>query len=138
MWHESSIQLLRRDNGDVVIEVLHIANTIWTRFVGLQFKRALPTGHALLIVPCSSIHTIRVRFAIDVFFLSDQGEVTEVHRDVRPWRFALPSRKAFAVLETTAGEIDLEEGTQVVMNGFADSEAKSLPQCLLPVQGDEE
>ena len=138
MWHDSSFKLVRKDNGAVIIDVLHVANTIWTRFVGLQFKRTLPTGHGLLIVPCSSIHTICVRFAIDVFFLSDQGEVTEIHRNIRPWRFAIPSKRSFAVLETAAGEIDLEEGTKVVMDGFTESDLKSLPKCLLPIQGDEE
>ena len=30
-----------------------------------------------------------VRFAIDVLFLSEEGIVTEVRRDVHPWRVVL-------------------------------------------------
>ena len=114
-------RLLRADSGTPVVDVLQVAASTWTRFLGLQFRRPLPPGHGLLIVPCSSIHTICVRFAIDVFFLSEEGIVEEVRRDVHPWRLVLPSRPAHAVLEMAAGSRDVEPGTAITIDPCGDT-----------------
>lgn len=112
--------LIRSDTGATVVEALRAATNLWTRFVGLQFREAIPPTHGLLIVPCSSIHTMFVRFALDVFFLSNDGTVTEVHRNVRPWRIAIPKVGSHAVLETTAGALDLDSGTRIAIDLPAD------------------
>ena len=57
-----------------------------------------------------------VRFRIDVFFLSDQGIVTEIRRDVHPWRIAVPRRAAHAVLELAAGSLDITPGTPLAID----------------------
>lgn len=114
-------RLLREDTGAPVVDVLHLAMSIWSRFVGLQFRRTLPPSHGLLIVPCSSIHTMFVRFAIDVAFLSDEGIVTEIRKNMRPWRIAVASRAAHAVLEMAAGNSDLEPGIRLTIDAPADT-----------------
>jgi uncharacterized membrane protein (UPF0127 family) len=119
-------RLIRADNGNTVVEVVRAATNIWSRFVGLQFRSALPKNQGLLIVPCSSIHTMFVRFALDVFFLAKDGTVIEVHRDVRPWKIAMPKQRSHAVLETTAGALDLEAGTQIAIESPADQLQSSL------------
>ena len=116
-----------------MVEVLLTATNVWSRFVGLQFRRQLPVNYGLLIVPCSSIHTMFVRFALDVFFLSPEGTVTEVRRDVRPWKIALPKQKSHAVLETTAGALDLESGTQLCIG----SQSNQLPSSLSFLAGEQ-
>ena len=88
--------------GDAVI---HEANTIPARLVGLALLRSLPSGHALLILDCRSVHTFGMRFRIDVAFLDGAGHAIRVARAVPPRR-VLFSRASFAVLETPAGEID--------------------------------
>ena len=130
----TSFNLVRTDTGATVVDRLHVATTIWSRFVGLQFRRSLPTAEGMLIAPCSSIHTMFVRFALDVFFLSKEGTVTDVRRDVRPWRVALPKQKSHAVLETTAGAIELEAGTKLCIP----SNATQLPSTLRFLAGSEE
>lgn len=121
-----TLRLVRTDTGATIVEVLQAATNIWSRFLGLQFRSALPPAQGLLIVPCSSIHTMFVRFALDVFFLSEDGTVTEVRRDVRPWKIAIPKQRSHAVLETTAGTLDLEPGTQVAIESPADQLQSSL------------
>ncbi|HAA49358.1 MAG TPA: DUF192 domain-containing protein [Planctomycetaceae bacterium] len=108
-----SFRLRRVDTGTVLVDVLHVASTIWSRFCGLQLRRPLPPGHGMLLVPCRSIHTMFVRFAIDVLFLSEEGVVNEVRRDVRPWRVVVPRHPVHAVLEMAAGSVDVETGTAV-------------------------
>jgi len=56
----------------------------------------------LLIEPCSSVHMIAMRFAIDVAFVDCDGRVLRVVENLKPWRIAAcnGSRK---VLELAAG-----------------------------------
>lgn len=83
--------------------VVHEATTADARLLGLALLRRLPHGHALLVPHCRSVHTFGMRFRIDVVFLDDRGRVLRVDRRV-PRRRLLFCRRAFAVLETRAGE----------------------------------
>ncbi|MGW7576413.1 DUF192 domain-containing protein [Streptomyces sp. NPDC054765] len=57
---------------------------------------------ALLLTPASSVHTVRMRFAIDVAYLSRDFTVLAV-RTMRPGRLGLPRPRARHVLEAEAG-----------------------------------
>ena len=85
--------------------VIHEARTLAARLLGLAFLRAVPDDHALLIPACRSVHTVGMRFAIDVAFLDARGRPLRVVRAVPPRR-VLVCRTAFAVLEARAGEIE--------------------------------
>jgi uncharacterized membrane protein (UPF0127 family) len=76
------------------------------RLLGLAFVRPyqLPSGHALLLAPCSSIHTFGMRFPIDVAFADEVGEVLRVVRDVAASRVTRCPRAAVAI-EAHAGEL---------------------------------
>lgn len=78
------------------------ARRFWQRAIGLLGRRALAADEALLIRPCSSIHTFGMRFAIDVVFLDRAGVVLALHPALPPWRTAR-CRGAQAVLELAAG-----------------------------------
>jgi uncharacterized membrane protein (UPF0127 family) len=84
--------------------VIHEANTLASRFLGLAWLRRMPSGHALLIPDCRSVHTFGMRFAIDVAFLDERGRPIRIERAV-PRRRVFVCRGAFAVLEAPAGEI---------------------------------
>jgi uncharacterized membrane protein (UPF0127 family) len=88
-------------SGDAVI---HEANTLRSRLLGLALLASMPSGHALLIPDCRSVHTFGMRFPIDVAFLDDAGRPIRVERAVDPRR-VLVCRGAFAVIEAPAGEI---------------------------------
>jgi uncharacterized membrane protein (UPF0127 family) len=79
------------------------ASTLRSRLLGLAFVRELDPRAALLLRPCSSVHTFGMRFAIDVVFLDEDGRVLDVRHHVRPGRVAR-RRGAAAALETRAGE----------------------------------
>jgi uncharacterized protein len=77
-----------------------------SRLLGLAFVRPheLPSGHALLLKPCSSIHTFGMHFPIDVAFADEDGTVLRVIRDVSGRRVTRCPRAAIA-LEAHAGEL---------------------------------
>jgi uncharacterized membrane protein (UPF0127 family) len=122
---------LETTDGRCVVEQLEIAASFWTRLCGLQFRRHLPVGRALLIAPCPSIHTCCVRFPLDAAFLDRQGRVVEFRRNVRPWRVAVPRAPAYAVLEAESGWLTLEVGESVRISG---GNAAHLPRAVRPLQ----
>lgn len=69
---------------------------------GLLGRTSLPHGHALVIAPCSSIHTFFMKFPIDVIYTRKTGEVMKIRRAVPAWRLSA-GIGAFAVVEMAAG-----------------------------------
>ena len=69
---------------------------------GLLGRDKLDEGAALIIAPCSSIHTFFMRFAIDAVFLDRDFRVLAIDRALGPGRIA-GRRGARAVLELPAG-----------------------------------
>jgi uncharacterized membrane protein (UPF0127 family) len=103
-------KLLNRATGAVVAETLEVADSFLTRLRGLQFRSALPPGHALLLVPCSSVHTHWMRFPIDVVMVSNEAEVVEIHENVRPWKMLGGAKKTHAVIEFPAKTAGVAQG----------------------------
>lgn len=106
----TNLTLLERTTGHVVVERLELAAGYWSRLAGLQFRASLPPGRGLLLVPCGSVHTMCMRFAIDVVALDRTGRVLAVRRQVRPWRVAPAPRHTHAVLELPADSAWLRPG----------------------------
>lgn len=90
-----------RTRQSFVATELAVANTHWTRLRGLmgtvpgQFR----LGHGLWIVPCHGVHTIAMRFPIDVVYLSADKTVIHLEENVKPWRITPVLMEAATVLE---------------------------------------
>ena len=84
---------------------VHVARRPGERRRGLSGLDDLAPGHALHIPRCRAVHTFRMRFALDLVWLSRDGEVVRVDRQVpaRRHRWCL---QAGSVVETRAGEAD--------------------------------
>ena len=104
---ESGVQhQLRNDRtGEVLARQLEGAFRLNARRRGLLGRTTFAPGAALLIAPCSSIHTWGMRFPIDVLFVSRSGRIRKIVSRVPPWRvvFGIGS---FAVIELPAGAVD--------------------------------
>ncbi|MBC3927420.1 DUF192 domain-containing protein [Undibacterium sp. CY21W] len=106
----------------IAISDLHIdvAGNFFQRFLGLMGRRSLHDDRALLIVPCSDIHTAFMRFPIDVVFIDRDGYIIKIVHRLRPWRFAL-ARQAYACLELNSGAAEryqLQTGQSLLRNGM--------------------
>ena len=80
-----------------------MANTWLSRLVGLLNRSGLPDDEALVLMPCASIHTLWMRFSIDVVFLDEAGVVLGVRENLRPFRFCIAPKGTQAVLELASG-----------------------------------
>lgn len=73
------------------------------RMRGLLARTPLAAGECMLLDHCNAIHTIGMRYAIDVVFLDPAGRVVRVVPALPPHRMSV-CRPARAVLELAAGE----------------------------------
>lgn len=85
------------------IKEIEVARGFWSRFRGWMGRNPHP-GTALLIYPCSSIHTFFMRVPIDVVFLDQEGRVIMIIEGLMPWRVSPLVREAAAVLEMLEGQ----------------------------------
>jgi uncharacterized membrane protein (UPF0127 family) len=83
-----------------------VADKLLKRMKGLLGKRELPSGEALWIKPCMSVHTIGMGFPIDVLFLNKTNQVVALKKNLFPNRLTRLYPKAVSVLELPAGTID--------------------------------
>jgi len=98
------ILLLRCPSGEVV--EAWVATTFGSRLLGLAVVGELPRGRALLIPRCRSIHTLGMRFAIDVVFLR-RSVAVEVRAHVGPGQLVRsPKTAGVSALEIGAGEAE--------------------------------
>ena len=79
-----------------------IADTSKTRKIGLLKHTKLEPGEGLWITPCEAVHTIGMKFPIDVLFLNKQRRVVKIRHDMGKWRLA-GSLRAHSVLELPSG-----------------------------------
>lgn len=81
------------------------ARNCFSRMRGLLGRRDLPVGTALLISPCSAIHTVGMKFPIDVRFYNRSGDCVREILNVPPGRFWVGGGwRATCVLECGAGD----------------------------------
>lgn len=92
--------------GEVCVlpHVLRTTNA-WDRLRGLLGRPQLQAGEALLIDRCPSVHTMGMRYPLDLAFLDGDYRLLKQVRALKPMRWAGCSR-ASATLELAPGELD--------------------------------
>jgi uncharacterized membrane protein (UPF0127 family) len=86
-----------------VLATTEVADSYTERMRGLSGRSGF--DGALLLPGARAVHTMGMRFAIDVAFLDRNLKVLElVH--VRPWRLTLPRVRARCVLEAEGGAFE--------------------------------
>ena len=102
------LRIRNRSKGTVLAECADIADTSEKRRTGLLKHAKLGPGEGLWIAPCEAVHTIGMKFPIDVVFLSKKKKVLKIRREMKKWRMSVCLR-GHSVLELPAGMCDLAE-----------------------------
>jgi len=99
------VAVLNQTKNSVLGERVRVAETTLSRMVGLLGQSGLDPGTGLLIVPTQAIHTVAMRFAIDVVFLDRESRVVHLQPAMKPYRLSGVHWKARSVLELPVGVI---------------------------------
>ena len=98
------ILVRNQTRGTVLGEAVELADTSAKRRTGLLKHERLEPGAGLWIVPCESVHTFFMRFAIDLVYLDRKHQVKKVRSAVGPWRVSA-CFLAHSVIELPAGTV---------------------------------
>ncbi len=139
MRRSREVEVANVTRGTVLGSEIRIADTAWSRLIGLLADSGLRPGSGLLIEPSSGVHTFGMRFPIDVVALDRSLCVRGVWESLRPSRIAAVGLKTHKVLELPVGSIR-ESGTQVndqlvlqdpgTIRGLQQAVANSVPGAI--------
>lgn len=104
------MRITNETRGTLVASDAREARTFMSRLVGLLGKSSLDPSEALVIDPCTSVHTFFMRFAIDVVYVNRDGDVLKVVPDLKPFRMSAAGSRRCYVIELPSGAA-AESGT---------------------------
>ena len=111
--YSRSMKLLRVHNQSrdtTLADRALIADNSKTRKTGLLKHDRLESGEGLWITPCEGIHTVGMKFAIDVLFLDKKRKVVKIRAAMPRWRMSA-SLFAHSVLELPSGTVQATQTT---------------------------
>ncbi|MBE0606370.1 MAG: DUF192 domain-containing protein [Deltaproteobacteria bacterium] len=100
---EDAVRVVNRTREILLGDKVRTASTLLSRFLGLLGTTAIADGGGLWIVPCRGVHTLGMRYPIDVAFLDARGVVVGILEGLPPNRFGRVFRGARGALELRSG-----------------------------------
>jgi len=97
------MRVVNRTRGTVLGINVRTAHTFLSRLAGLLGTAEIGEGEGLWIVPCRSVHTLGMRYPIDVAFLDAGRTVVGILANLPPNRIGPVFRGATGALELPAG-----------------------------------
>jgi len=83
-----SARAVREPDGVTVVEPLHVPAGPRERMRGLLGRKSILDGEGMWFPRCRMIHTIGMKFAIDLVYLDKASEVRKVVEGLRPGRLS--------------------------------------------------
>jgi uncharacterized membrane protein (UPF0127 family) len=99
------VKVVNETRGTIIGDRVEVAETSMTRMVGLLGRDGVDAGAGLWIKPSSGVHTIGMKFPIDVIGLNGKREVIKLWENLVPYRLTSVSGKLRSVVELSAGRI---------------------------------
>ncbi len=110
------MKLVLPHRAEVLAHQVVMATSVWQRLVGLLGQTSWPPDRAMVFAGCNSIHTVGLRFPIDVIFMDRNWKGVALRPAVVPGRLIPPIRGAWGTIEMAEGSIQqsaLEIGEQL-------------------------
>ncbi len=98
-----------------MLKSVRLTTTAWERMKGLLGSEQLGNNDALIISPCNSVHTLFMKYAIDVIYLDKNGTIKKIVPQLKPWHFSfcLSSATTLELASGMAEKINLTMGQQI-------------------------
>lgn len=99
------MKLINYSTGKVISSHVVMADRFIARLTGLMAKKEISSENALILRPCSQVHTFFMRFNIDILFLNRDFRVKHVIENMRPWKISRLVWGARCVVELPGGTL---------------------------------
>ncbi len=97
--------MVNRTRATLLAERAYHATHPWSRMRGLLGTAALARGEGIVIEPCHQVHTLLMRYPIDVVFTAHDGRVVALVEALGPWRVTSPHPSARRAVELPVGTV---------------------------------
>jgi uncharacterized membrane protein (UPF0127 family) len=97
------VKLVHGQTKQTLVPHLEVADSLWRQARGLLGRDSLADGTGLWIHGRSSIHTLFMKFAIDLIFLDRELVVTKTVANVKPFRVIWRGWRSASVVEVPEG-----------------------------------
>lgn len=97
--------IINNSKGTTIATDVSFADTPIKRMKGLLGRKVFATGEALVIKPCSAVHTYFMRFPIDLLFVDKDNKVIQTVPSLGSFRLTKIYFKANLVIELPSGTI---------------------------------
>ncbi len=103
---ESRDSMLINTTSNVVLaQRVEVADHFLSRLKGLMLKDKIDKDYALILAPCSSIHTFFMKFNIDVLFVDQEKTVLSIYSNLGRGQVIKPLKNCQYVIEMRAQNI---------------------------------
>ena len=92
--------------GVLVLDRVIVADNFSKRLKGLLGSSGLNLGEGLVIKPCNSVHTIGMKFTIDVAFVDKNNIVIKVIHSLKPGKLSPIVKGSAYVVEASGGAFE--------------------------------
>ncbi|MFA5411595.1 MAG: DUF192 domain-containing protein [Candidatus Omnitrophota bacterium] len=99
------MKIFNQSKNTVLAEAVIIADRLFPRMKGLLGKKELKPNEAIVLKPCNSIHTLFMRFPIDVLFIDKHNKAIEVISNLKPYRLTRIYFNARFAIELPSGTL---------------------------------
>lgn len=103
-----TVKLRNLTKDIMILNDIIIAQDFFSRLKGLLGKKSLEKDQGLILRPCNSVHTVGMKFSIDVVFVNKDNKVLHIIKNMKPYKFSPIIKKASYVIETSRGTISDE------------------------------
>ncbi len=91
---------------ELIVDEVIESHNFFSKLTGLVLRKKLRHNQGFLIKNCNSIHTIGMRYNIDVIFLDKKNKVLAIYCNMKPFRVTPFIKGAYYALEVRAGVIE--------------------------------
>lgn len=99
------MKIYNSTQNNLIADEVKVAENFFTRSVGLLSRKSLSENEGLIIKPCCSIHTLFMKFPIDVIFVNKKNKIVALYENVKPWRILPIHPTSHYVVELPANTI---------------------------------